>query len=156
MSSTLVIAAPRPAETAEPPVKNTFFWPDVDLQLLRESLRYEGTVTAPRLRQAVLTAIAEVNAELYDWRAAQMAAGFKALEAVPAETLDGVSEKVTHYLAAVGAVTAATIAERYRGYDASGTNKGAEVEASAGEYWRDARFSISRVAERPGCIVGLL
>lgn len=91
--STLVIAAQRPAETAEPPVKNTFFWPDIDLQLLRESLRYEGTVTAPRLRQAVLTAIAEVNAELYDWRAEKMAAGFKTLDAVPAETLDGVSEK---------------------------------------------------------------
>lgn len=154
--STLVIAAQRPAETAEPPVKNTFFWPDIDLQQLRESLRYEGTVTAQRLRLAVKTAISEVNAELYDWRADQMAAGFKTLANVPAEALDGVSEKITHYLAAVEAITAATIAERYRGYDASGTNKAGEVEASADEYWRDARFSISRVGERPNCIVSLL
>ena len=51
---------------------------------------------------------------------------------------------------------AATIAERYRGYDASGANKAGQVEATADEYWRDARFSISRVAERPGCIVSLL
>lgn len=154
--STLVIAAQRPAETAEPPVKNTFFWPDVDLQQLRESLRYEGTVTAQRLRLAVKTAISEVNAELYDWRADQMAAGFKTLADVPAEALDGVSEKITHYLAAVEAITAATIAERYRGYDASGTKKAGDVEASADEYWRDARFSISRVGERPNCIVSLL
>lgn len=156
MSTTLVIAAQRPAETAEPPVKNTFFWPDIDLQQLRESLRYEGTVTAPRLRQSVLTAISEVNAELYDWRAEKMAAGFKELDAVPAETLDGVSEKVTYYIAAVASITAATIAEKYRGYDASATKKATEVEASADEYWRDARFSISRVAGRPGCIVDLL
>jgi len=154
--STLVIAAQRPAETAEPPVKNTFFWPDIDLQQLRESLRYEGTVTAQRLRLAVKTAISEVNAELYDWRADQMAAGFKMLADVPAEALDGVSEKITHYLAAVEAITAATIAERYRGYDASGTKKARDVEASADEYWRDARFSISRVGERPNCIVSLL
>lgn len=154
--STLVIAAQRPAETAEPPVKNTFFWPDIDLQQLRESLRYEGTVTAQRLRLAVKTAISEVNAELFDWRADQMAAGFKTLDDVPAEALDGVSEKITHYLAAVEAITAATIAERYRGYDASGTKKAGDVEASADEYWRDARFSISRVGERPNCIVSLL
>ncbi|MBY4887657.1 head completion/stabilization protein [Pantoea sp. DY-15] len=154
--STLVIAAQRPAETAEPPVKNTFFWPDIDLQQLRESLRYEGTVTAQRLRLAVKTAISEVNAELYDWRADQMAAGFKTLADVPAEALDGVSEKITHYLAAVEAITAATIAERYRGYDASGTKKAGDVETSADEYWRDARFSISRVGERPNCIVSLL
>lgn len=154
--STLVIAAQRPAETAEPPVKNTFFWPDIDLQQLRDSLRYEGTVTAQRLRLAVKTAISEVNAELYDWRADQMAAGFKMLADVPAEALDGVSEKITHYLAAVEAITAATIAERYRGYDASGTKKAGDVEASADEYWRDARFSISRVGERPNCIVSLL
>ncbi|MHC2597777.1 hypothetical protein ACVLVH_003439 [Kluyvera sp. 1366] len=154
--STLVIAAQRPAETAEPPVKNTFFWPDIDLQQLRESLRYEGTVTAQRLRLAVKTAISEVNAELYGWRADQMAAGFKTLADVPAEALDGVSEKITHYLAAVEAITAATIAERYRGYDASGTKKAGDVEASADEYWRDARFSISRVGEHPNCIVSLL
>ncbi|WP_338560672.1 head completion/stabilization protein [Erwinia sp. E_sp_B04_7] len=151
----LVIPAPRPADAAEPPVKNTFFWPDVDLQQLRDTLRYEGTVTAQRLRLAVKTAISEVNAELYDWRAEQMAAGFKALPDVPAESFDGESEKVAHYFAAVSAITAATIVERYRGYDASG-KKGAEVEASADEYWRDARFSISRIAGRSGCIVSLL
>lgn len=151
----LVIPAPRPADAAEPPVKNTFFWPDIDLQLLRDTLRYEGTVTAQRLRLAVKTAISEVNAELYDWRAAQMETGFMRLADVPAEGYDGESEKVTHYFAAVSAITAATIVERYRGYDASG-KKGAEVEASADEYWRDARFSISRIGGRSGCIVSLL
>ncbi|MDO6408675.1 head completion/stabilization protein [Pantoea phytobeneficialis] len=154
--TTLVIPAPRPAESAEPPVKNTFFWPDIDLKQLRDALRYEGTVTAERLRLAVKTAISEVNAELYDWRADQMAAGFKTLVDVPAETLDGISEKVTHYVAAVSSLTAATIAERYRGYDATGTKKAGEIEAAADEYWRDARFSISRIASRPGCIVDLL
>ncbi|WP_312197553.1 head completion/stabilization protein [Mixta calida] len=153
--TSVVINGPRPAPDAEPPVKNTFFWPDIDLQQLRNALRLEGTVTADRLRLAVKTAISEVNAELYDWRAEKMAAGFPLLAVVPAETFDGESEKVTHYFAAVAALTAATIAERYRGYDAAG-KKADVVEGTADEYWRDARFSISRIAEKPGCIVSLL
>lgn len=153
--TSVVINGQRPAPDAEPPVKNTFFWPDIDLQQLRNALRLEGTVTADRLRLAVKTAISEVNAELYDWRAEKMAAGFSLLTTVPAETFDGESEKVTHYFAAVAALTAATIAERYRGYDAAG-KKADVVEGTADEYWRDARFSISRIAEKPGCIVSLL
>lgn len=154
--STVVIPQPRPAEAAEPPIVNTFFWPDVDLQRLRETLRYEGTVTAARLRQAVKTAISEVNAELYEYRAEQMDAGFKLLADVPADSLDGESVKLTNYFDAVSHLTAATIVERYRGYDASGTKKTDEIKASADEYWRDARFSISKVAGKRACIIGLL
>ncbi|MBP2167002.1 hypothetical protein J2125_000194 [Erwinia toletana] len=154
--STVVIPAPRPADTAEPPITNTFFWPDVDLQTLRDSLRYEGTVTAVRLRLAIKTAMSEVNAELYDYRERQMLAGFKTLADVPAETIDGVSIKLSHYFAAVSALTAATIVERYRGYDASGTRTASEIESSADEYWRDARFMIAKIAGQRPCIIGLL
>lgn len=153
--STLVIPAPRPADAAEPPIVNTFFWPDVNLQRLRDALRYEGTITPARLRQAVKTAISEVNAELYDYRAEKMAAGFKTLTDVPADQLDGESEKLSNYFDAVSHLTSATIVERYRGYDASG-KKGDEVKASADEYWRDARFSISKIAGKRACIIGLL
>lgn len=154
--STVVIPQPRPADAAEPQIVNTFFWPDVDLQRLRETLRYEGTITAARLRQAVKTAISEVNAELYDYRAEQMASGFTVLSEVPADMLDGESEKLTNYFDAVSHLTAATIVERYRGYDANGTKKVDEIKASADEYWRDARFSISKIAGKRPCIIGLL
>jgi len=154
--ATVVITEPRPAVDAEPPVKNTFFWPDIDLQRLRAALRFEGTIPAERLRLAVKTAISEVNAELYDWRTDQMKAGFNTLADVPAESIDGESEKAGHYFAAVGAMTAAGIAERYRGYDAAGGKKSVDVETTADEFWRDARFSISRIADKPACIIGLL
>ena len=154
--STVVISAPRPADAAEPPIINTFFWPDVDPKNLRDSLRYEGTVTAARLRLAIKTAMSEVNAELYDYRERQMLAGYKTLTDVPAEIIDGVSVKLTHYFAAVSALTAATIVERYRGYDASGTRTASEIEASADEYWRDARFMIAKIAGQRPCIIGLL
>ncbi|MDR3432068.1 MAG: head completion/stabilization protein [Rouxiella aceris] len=152
----LVIPAPRPSEADELPIKNTFFWPDVDLQTLRGSLRYEGTITALRLRMAVKTAISEVNAELYDYRATQLAAGYATLAEVPADEIDGESIKLAHYQAAVCALTGAAIVESYRGYDASGTRKAEEITVSADEFWRDARFSISKIAGRSACIVGLL
>ena len=107
--------APRPADAAEPPIINTFFWPDVDPKNLRDTLRYEGTVTAARRRLAIKTAMSEVNAELYDYRDARCWPVLKRWPRYPAEAIDGVSIKLTHYFAAVSSLTAATIVERYRG-----------------------------------------
>lgn len=65
-------------------IKNTPFWPDVDLSEFRSVMRTDGTVTQPRLKQVVLTAISEVNAELYDFRNRQQLLGWRALAEVPA------------------------------------------------------------------------
>lgn len=58
-------------------IKNTPFWPDVDLSEFRSVMRTDGTVTQPRLKQVVLTAISEVNAELYDFRNRQQLLGYR-------------------------------------------------------------------------------
>lgn len=60
--------APEQAPEQAEVIKNTPFWPDVDLSEFRSVMRTDGTVTQPRLKQVVLTAISEVNAELYDFR----------------------------------------------------------------------------------------
>ncbi|HGW6121006.1 TPA: head completion/stabilization protein, partial [Serratia marcescens] len=51
--STVVIQRPRPDAPAprpedEPIVKNVFFWPDIDPADVRDVMRIEGTITAPR------------------------------------------------------------------------------------------------------------
>ncbi|MCL2894299.1 head completion/stabilization protein [Brenneria tiliae] len=137
-------------------IKNTFFWPDVEPDTLRKLMRLENTVTPERLRHAVLTAISEVNAELYLYREAQMSAGFRQLSDVPAEQIDGQSEKHHHYLRAVSTIATASLYERYRGYDASakGNNKADALDGTIDELWRDARWSISRVQDKPHCIIG--
>lgn len=156
-------AEPRPDAVVIPvPVKqdavieNTFFWPDVEPGTLRTLMRLENTITPERLRHASLTAISEVNAELFEYRKAQMAAGFTTLDAVPAERLDGQSEKLHHYLRAVSAITTATLYERYRGYDASakGDRKADALDGTIDELWRDARWSISQLQDKPRCIIG--
>lgn len=150
--STVIV--PPPAGD-EPVIKNTFFFPDVDPVRVRELMRLEQTVPPARLRRAIKTGIAETNAELYDWRALQMAAGFTQLADVPAEKIDGESERVFHYLSAVCAMTTATLYERYRGVDASakGDKKADSIDTTIDDLWRDMRWSVARLQDKPRCIV---
>ncbi|RRO13949.1 head completion/stabilization protein [Pectobacterium aquaticum] len=149
------VVIPVPAQQ-DAVIKNTFFWPDVEPGTLRLLMRLENTVTPERLRHAALTAISEVNAELYEYRKEQWAAGFTTLASVPAEQLDGQSEKHHHYLRAVSSITTATLYERYRSYDASakGDRKADALDGTIDELWRDARWSISHLQDKPRCIIG--
>ncbi|MDK1705303.1 head completion/stabilization protein [Serratia rubidaea] len=158
-----VILTPRPDAPAarpesEPVIKNSFFWPDIDPAEVRDLMRIEGTITAPRLRQAIKSAIAEVNAELHDYRRAQMDDGYQRLEDAPAEKIDGESVRVSEYRNAVSAMSAALLSEQYRSLDtaAAGARKADVIEFAIDELWRNARNAISNVAERGHCIIGLL
>lgn len=154
-ASTGAVTLPVPPDE-ERVITNTFFWPDIEPARLRKLMRLENTVTTERLRHAALTAIAEVNAELYLYREAQQAEGYRQLQEVPGEQLDGESEKLHHYLRAVSSVATATLYERYRSYDSSGkgSSKAGELDSTVDELWRDARWSISQLQGRPRCIIG--
>ena len=152
----VVIPAP---ETGDAVIKNTFFFPDVDPKRVRELMRLEQTVSDARLRNAIKTGMAETNAELYDYRLRQIAAGFKTLADVPdAEEIDGENVRVLHYLSAVTAMATATLYERYRGVEATGKGdkKADSVETTIDDLWRDMRWSVSRLQDKPRCIVGQL
>lgn len=149
-----VVIPPQPVR--EPVIGNTFFFPDVDPVRVRELMRLEHTVTPERLRVAIKDGIAETNAELFEYRSAQMALGFERLADVPAETLDGESVRCFYYLRAVVAMTTATLYERYRGVDASakGDKKADDVESTIDELWRDMRWAVSRLQGKSRCIIG--
>lgn len=150
--------APEPAPEQAGVIKNTPFWPDVDLSEFRSVMRTDGTVTQPRLRQVLLTAISEVNAELFDFRNRQRLLGYQALVDVPADVLDGKNERIQHYHNAVYCWTRAVLNERYQDYDAtaSGVKRGEELAETSGDLWRDARWAISRVQDAPHCTVELI
>lgn len=150
--------APEPAPKQAEVIKNTPFWPDVSLSEFRSVMRTDGTVTQPRLKQVLLTAISEVNAELYDFRNRHRMLGFQALADVPADVLDGKSERIQHYQNAVYCWARAVLNERYQDYDAtaSGVKRGEELAEASGDLWRDARWAISRVQDAPHCTVELI
>ncbi|HHA1309130.1 head completion/stabilization protein [Klebsiella pneumoniae] len=150
--------APEQAPEQAEVIKNTPFWPDVDLSEFRSVMRTDGTVTQPRLKQVLLTAISEVNAELYDFRNRQQMLGWRTLADVPGEMLDGKSERIQHYHNAVFCWARAVLNERYQDYDAtaSGVKRGEELAEASGDLWRDARWAISRVQDAPHCTVELI
>ncbi|MCU7783402.1 head completion/stabilization protein [Lelliottia amnigena] len=150
--------APEPAPEQAEVIKNTPFWPDVSLSEFRSVMRTDGTVTQPRLRQVLLTAISEVNAELFDFRNRQRMLGWQALGEVPSDVLDGKSERIQHYHNAVYCWARAVLNERYQDYDAtaSGLKRGEELVEASGDLWRDARWAISRVQDAPHCTVELI
>ncbi len=139
-------------------IPNNSFWPDMDLQKFRSAMRVDGTVTPDRLKQVVLTAIAEINAELYPWREQQELKGYNALADVPAEKLAGLSVRLHHYESAVWCWTRAVLNERYSDFDAtaSGAKRGETLEDASGDLWRDARWAISRVQDLPHITVELI
>ncbi|WP_336993931.1 head completion/stabilization protein [Lelliottia amnigena] len=150
--------APEPAPEQAEVIKNTPFWPDVSLSEFRSVMRTDGTVTQPRLKQVLLTAISEVNAELFDFRNRQRMLGREALAEVPSDVLDGKSERIQHYHNAVYCWARAVLNERYQDYDAtaSGVKRGEELAEASGDLWRDARWAISRVQDAPHCTVELI
>ncbi|HBX9993547.1 TPA: head completion/stabilization protein [Klebsiella variicola] len=149
-----VVVIPPPASD-EPVIKNTFFFPDIDPKRVREGMRLEQTVSPARLREAIKTGIAETNAELFLWREQQIAGGVSKLADVPADDLDGESVRVFYYLRAVTSMATATLYERYRGVDASarGDKKADSIDTTVDELWRDMRWAVSRVQDKPRCIV---
>lgn len=149
-----VVVIPPPASD-EPVIKNTFFFPDIDPKRVREGMRLEQTVAPTRLREAIKTGIAETNAELFLWREQQIAGGVSKLADVPADELDGESVRVFYYLRAVTSMATATLYERYRGVDASarGDKKADSIDTTVDELWRDMRWAVSRVQDKPRCIV---
>lgn len=150
--------APEKATGTPEIIPNNSFWPDIDLATFRSVMRVDGTVTPQRLKQVVLTAMAEVNAELYPWREQQELHGFNELADVPAEQLAGRSVRLHHYENAVWCWARAVLNERYQDFDATAAaaKRGEELEDATGDLWRDARWAISRVQNAPHCTVELI
>ena len=120
------------------------FWPSIDLDNLRATLRIDASVTPARLETAVIAAAINLNRELSDWREVQQAAGYITLEDVPGDRIKDVSAKAHLYRRAIEAGTGAEVCERYRDYSATntGNNKAEEVAPTIDDYRRDLRWAI--------------
>lgn len=120
------------------------FWPSIDLDNLRATLRIDASVTPARLETAVIAAAINLNRELSDWRAIQQAAGYTTLDSVPGDRIKDVSVKAHLYRRAIEAGTGAEVCERYRDYSAtnSGNAKAEETAPTIDDYRRDLRWAV--------------
>lgn len=134
------------------------FWPSIDLDNLRATLRIDASVTPARLETAVIAAAINLNRELSHWRAAQQAVGYTTLDEVPGDRIKDVSVKAHLYRRAIEAGTGAEVCERYRDYSATntGNNKAEEVAPSIDDYRRDLRWAIRDFLEKSRTTVELI
>jgi hypothetical protein len=155
MSSFLATASTAPDPAI---VKNDGWFPDIDLQDMREAMRLDGTVTEPRLKQAIIAAILHVNGELADWKEEQQRAGHDKLDDVPATRIDDESRLLACYRRAVYCSAAADLTERYRDFDATadGSRKADALEPSIDDQRRNAHWAIADIIGRRRLTVELI
>lgn len=152
-------AIPAPTPTQEEAlIVSGAFWPDIDPAQIRDEQRIDGTVTAPRLRAAVIEAIAATNAELRTWRIGQQDLGIAKLTDVQAEEIDDISVLVHRYRRAVGCHAKALLLERMRDYDTTGRGdrKADALADPIDDHWRDYRRAISDITGAGRCTVELI
>jgi hypothetical protein len=150
--------AAAPAESDQNLIVNDGFFPDIDVDTAMEAMRQDGTVTAERLRGALVEAALSVNKDLAVWRAEQQAADYATLEAVPVAQIDGKSAHLHRYLRAVYCEARAGLIERYRDYDATaaGDRKAEALMQAVEDLRRDARWATSDIVGRPRSTVELI
>ena len=120
------------------------FWPSIDLDDVRGTLRIDSSVTPIRLETATIAAAISMNREFAAWRRAKQAEGYATLADVPAEQIEDKSELVHLYRRAIYAATGAEICERYRSYDStnSGNKNAEELTPNIDDYRRDLRWAV--------------
>lgn len=146
---------PTPQERDDPNVVTSGdWWPSVNLADIRAQFRIDDTVTAPRLRQAVIEAVQYTNAQLAAFRLANPLSG--SLKDIPGvDIIDGKTRYEILYLRAVACYTKAELLETYADFDAT-AKAGARAEAKqdqAADYLRRAHAAIADMigARRVDC-----
>lgn len=134
------------------------FWPSIDLDHLRATLRIDSSVTPARLETAVISAAINLNRELTEWREAQQAAGHATLDDVPGDRINDVSVKAYLYRRAIEAGTGAEVCERHRDYSATnaGSQKAEEITPTIDDYRRDLRWAVRDFLGRSRTTVELI
>lgn len=144
----MTFIAAEPASAPNPPpedatVANDGFFPDIDLQRLRDSVRLDGTVTVIRLRNAVVDAVIYVNTELAGWKAERQAAGVTSLTELEPK-IGGEAVQLRRYLAAVHRIVKADLNEQFRNFDAtkSGVDEADKLQQLVDDERRAAVWAI--------------
>lgn len=143
--------------TAAFTLTNDDWFPDIDANQARATLRLDGTITDTRLEAALVNAMLSVNQDLQELKE-EHAPRFGELEAIPALEINGCHRLVILYTRAVVCTAGAELVERYRSYDTSadGDRNAEALTPSIDELRRDARWAIRDLIGRSRSTVELI
>lgn len=134
--------------TTEPVIiTNAAFFPDLNLQEFRDSMRLDGTVTDERAKHALEAGMFDANRSLSEYMTAQQGLGFDTLEDVPDVDWQPLGTNVRLYLRAVWCLAKASLIERYRDYDATGAghDQADAMDITGDDLRRDAAWALSDI-----------
>lgn len=150
----------KPPTTPQTPVNvaNDGFFPDIELGNVRERTRLDGTITAPRLHDALQAAMISVNHQLDAYKNMQIERGYDSLLDVPSTSINGESVLKTLYERAVLCTVQADLNERYSDYDSTNIEKKDEKISQniADAQRRNAQWAINDLVGRHRCTIELI
>ncbi|MFT9180375.1 MAG: head completion/stabilization protein [Zymomonas mobilis] len=125
-------------------ITNDGFFPNIDTADIRSGFRILESITADRLRQAVIRSMISVNRDLSSWKKTQISAGFLKLSDVSSDQIDGQSTLATQYFQAVGCYARADLIDSYRDVDRTrhGRHETDDLEPASGDLRRDGLYAI--------------
>lgn len=128
-------------------ITNADFFPDLNLQEFRDSMRLDGTVTDERAQHALEAGMFDANRSLSEYMTAQQGLGFETLEDVPDADWQPLGTNVRLYLRAVWCLAKASLIERYRDYDATGAghDQADAMDITGDDLRRDAAWALSDI-----------
>lgn len=143
--SGFIASPPAPASPPDATVNAGTFWPAIDLNLFRDTMRIGGTaIPEARVKEAIIGGIITVGDLLHDWRDSRLAEGRTRLQDVPADQIDGTSRLVLLWRRAVHAMATADLIETHA--DVSATKTGADradvIAPTADDHRRNATHAI--------------
>lgn len=135
---------PTAPSNTQPPTLKTIesgsFWPQIDLDHLRQAARIDTTVTPERLHHTAIEAVAYVNAQLSSLLSLR-----PQLARADDLTINGESIRIHRYRRAVYCYTKALLLEAYADYDATGktAERAAAKQEQAEDYRREGHHAIA-------------
>jgi hypothetical protein len=146
-------------EESEPQaISNNGFWPDVDPADFRTVMRVDSSMTGPRVQNALIAAIANVNRVLSTWQQGKIDAGISAIEGVAKPFWAAEDHFENAYTRAVYATAKAELMDGYRDVSATGNgdDRGESKTEAADDYRRLASWAISQITDRSNVTVELI
>lgn len=134
-------------------IKSDSFYPDVDLDHIREIVRIDGAVTNARLQQVIIEEVIDVNRLLKSLKdkVAQ-------LSDLSNSEINDLPETDYLYRSAVANGVAAKVNENYRNYDSSnaGGKKAENAELTVDDYRRNKQWAILQLLGENHTVVELI
>ncbi|TCB68661.1 head completion/stabilization protein [Acinetobacter sp. ANC 4178] len=142
-----------PTTTPDELIVNDSFFPNLKLNLIRESVRLDGSVSNARLKDAAIAAILEINDQL---RSLKLKAA--TLNELATSNIDGKPNTELLYLRAVHSAIAADINEKYRSYDSTsdGQKRAEQLAPTIDDHRRNLRWAIRDLLGTSRCTVELI